>query len=265
MFKYAIENEEFDERKFSGRLDYLNSIEQMKEKGFKDLMDSNNCDYKIYEDSKLHYFCDYIDNNGEEKIYDDGDILNNELKNSYSLRNKKDYSTHSTTSGNVDQIINIKRVDLLFNYTSEDFKCYIEDVVLEYLSQVVPSNVILHVDFKIPYVDFTDYHSDYGNLRPEINESNQCNAKNGVISFLKPLGKFCIITDEGRQDGESNCVIYPNLPLVLTPQSEIKVDFEQYIYPQAVNNIYRTFDEKENKYKYYKWNHSGTDLEEITL
>ena len=243
----------------------MSSIDDMNSIGFKELFKNDNtCEYNIYADKKLHYFCNHVDKNGEIHIYNDSDKING---NSFSLFNKDEYKDKKTSiySGNLDQIINVKRVDIIFNTNNEETKCYINDVVLEYLTQVIPSNVILEIKYEESknYIDFDTYYSNYNNLKAEINESNQCNAKNGVISFFKPLGKFGLMTKEGRQDTESDCVIYPNIPLVLTPQSNINIDFEQYIYPQSFNNIYRTYDKNENKYKYYKWNHSGTDLEEI--
>lgn len=152
LFKYAIENEAFDDKKYKSYSEFLDALDKIKDIGFDELIKpGSTCEYNIYEDPKLHYFCDTYNKDGKLVIFNDNDVLGNDKTN--TLFSKKCYSDIPTKSdsGNLDQIVNIKRVDIIFNLKFKDdivFKMYLDRVILEYLTQIIPSNVILHIEYK---------------------------------------------------------------------------------------------------------------------
>lgn len=148
LFKYAVENEEFNDKAYSSYSDYLDDLASINDIGFLDLKNGDN-DYHIYQDKKLHYFCDYINQSGDIITYDDDDIISN-AKNTYTLLDKTEYSARITTSGNLDQIMNIKRVDIKFKlkFNNTSFKAYLDKVILQYLTQIIPSSVILNIKYE---------------------------------------------------------------------------------------------------------------------
>lgn len=270
LFKYSLETEAFDDRQYDSYSEYLKSIDDMNSIGFKGLFKDNACEYNVYNDKKLHYFCNHVDKNGEMHIYNDSDKIND---NSFSLFNKDEYKDKKTSvySGNLDQIINTKRVDIIFNTNNEETQCYINDVVLEYLTQVIPSNVILEIKYEESknYVEF-DYLYD-PNIKPYRVEyfskddpnNHQCNAINGEMWFVRDPNNygygFGLATKDNLTDQAQDYLIYANLPLYTTPQANFKIDFELFIKEKNPNIVFKN---KSNG-KFYKWNHDGSDLEEI--
>ena len=142
--------------------------------------------YKEYEDTKVHDFCDIIEDSGNTASYYDkpkyGDDNTRHLSgmspnddeltyeeiyeqiSSYTSNVVETYDYSPITSGlpindNTNQIVNLKRVDLIFNmekdhvgeYQSKNYLeayHYIDNVIMKYVEQVIPSNVIMKVVYK---------------------------------------------------------------------------------------------------------------------
>ena len=74
LFKYAVENNKFDSRCYSGKDNYLKALEEIKGKGFSiakkngvndATIDKCKKTYTCYEDSKIHYFGNKYTLNGK--------------------------------------------------------------------------------------------------------------------------------------------------------------------------------------------------------
>ena len=170
LFKPIYENSLFDLSLVTGNTDvYAESYEC----GFKGLISEDDCnlnyDNYLQIDDKCHYFGDYFKRDGETTIvttaetYDlndskfiTGTTRYTDLKfgelSAYTYGDKAE----GTIDGVTNQIVNTKRVDIDFYLTSqveyskewlEEVK-YIDAVILPYLTQVIPSTVILSVNFK---------------------------------------------------------------------------------------------------------------------
>lgn len=183
LFKYASENYLFDERchdDVDTLIDNLNDT-----CGFKSLS-KENYNITINEDSKVHYFGNYQTylykwNDDEKKCECDkerilSDIPYNSLNDMdcgkynieefvYDKNNQQkcvcDKSSETMIYKNVDvndgvtnQIINTKRMSITFfvdtfskDYTWTQIK-YIDDVVMNYLTQLIPSTAIVDIKYK---------------------------------------------------------------------------------------------------------------------
>lgn len=156
LFKYASENYLFDERchdDVDTLIDNLNDT-----CGFKSLS-KENYNITINEDSKVHYFGNYLPN---EPTYDeDGNLLTSVTYTSLNDMDCRKYSGNTMIYKNVDvtdkvtnQIINTKRMSITFfvdkfskDYTWTQIK-YIDDVVMNYLTQLIPSTAIVDIKYK---------------------------------------------------------------------------------------------------------------------
>ena len=160
LFKYASENYLFDERchdDVDTLIDNLNDT-----CGFKSLS-KENYNITINEDSKVHYFGNYLPN---EPTYDEeGNLLTSVTYTSLNDMDCRKYSGNTMIYKNVDvtdkvtnQIINTKRMSITFfvdkfskddkyNYTWSQIK-YIDDVVMNYLTQLIPSTAIVDIKYK---------------------------------------------------------------------------------------------------------------------
>lgn len=139
--------------------------------GFRNLVDEDECvknyDKYLEEDVKCHYFGDYFYNSEDGMINVNYD-LNDETYMKNTIRKtilgigelQKMYYADTVGIKDVDsvtnQIVNTKRVDIDFYLNSdveyskewlEEVK-YIDSVILPYLTQVVPSTIILTVNYK---------------------------------------------------------------------------------------------------------------------
>lgn len=201
LFKYALDNDSFIDEILAGypSLDYdeLNSF------GFSGLISSNLCNYDynqfLTEDKKVHYFGDFYGVSGNSNdmlsfVYNDEHIDNGFSKTNnivnYNLLNVnplKDYiynesesnrygsitnvcsSTDAKTDANIDgitnQIMNNKRVRIIFYLRSNSFYSvdgleeikYLESIVLPYASQMIPSNAIFEAEFRYRGQSDNDY------------------------------------------------------------------------------------------------------------
>lgn len=123
LFKYAIENNEFNERCYDN---FLDTLEEIKKIGF-DFDTNENCEY-------------IQDNDINDKI----DI---------TLINKIDKNGNETIINNVDfesdKIVNTKRVriDFKVDNTNKEIIKYYDYVILNYLEQVLPSTLIVEINY----------------------------------------------------------------------------------------------------------------------
>ena len=123
LFKYAIENNEFNERCYDN---FLDTLEEIKKIGF-DFDTNENCEY-------------IKDNDINDKI----DI---------TLINKIDKNGNETIINNVDfesdKIVNTKRVriDFKVDNTNKEIIKYYDYVILNYLEQVLPSTLIVEINY----------------------------------------------------------------------------------------------------------------------
>jgi hypothetical protein len=173
LFKPIYENGVFYIDGITGDVDVYSESAKY---GFKYLTNADDCvkDYDEYlqEDSKCHYFGDLLFNNGTEPFkYDTNEFsaltLSSFRKSIVNYDDVEYLKYGSNISGgdinNLDgvtnQIVNTKRVDIEFYLNSpveysvrwlEETK-YIESVILPYVSQVIPSNIILTVKYKSKY------------------------------------------------------------------------------------------------------------------
>lgn len=164
LFKYAIEKETFDQNCYSTINEYVNSLYEMENNiGFPNLFIENECneEIKLYIDKKIHYFCDYRTSKQDNSIFYFYEFNENSVSNSYNFYENQDYLSlkeDNVLSGAVsnnqtclDQIVNLKNIKLtLFsrtnNYDKFEVK-YFDEVILHYLSQILPSNIILTIEF----------------------------------------------------------------------------------------------------------------------
>lgn len=193
LFKYADDNDKFDERCFE---DYFTAMGTIPTFGFSGLIDDNESvqQYTPYliEDGKVHYFGHYkvvnetssssssgrCDNIASVKIYTDDDTRLSGFRQVYSgittekyILNSKDdmvdqYDGYTDDSLNAhfnwpedaktdevtDQVMNNKRMTIEFNLHNpwyyKEGQCelkYLDDIVMNYLTQVIPSTTIVDV------------------------------------------------------------------------------------------------------------------------
>lgn len=156
LFKYASENYLFDERCHD---DVDSLIDELNDTcGFKSLS-KENYNITINEDSKVHYFGNYLPN---EPMHDEnGNLITSVTYTSLNDMDCRKYSGNTMIYKNVDvtdkvtnQIINTKRMSITFfvdkfskDYTWTQIK-YIDDVVMNYLTQLIPSTAIVDIKYK---------------------------------------------------------------------------------------------------------------------
>lgn len=156
LFKYASENYLFDERCHD---DVDSLIDELNDTcGFKSLS-KENYNITINEDSKVHYFGNY-----QTYVYDkkkNDNVLTSITYTSLNDMDCRKYSGNTMIYKNVDvndgvtnQIINTKRMSITFfvdkfskDYTWTQIK-YIDDVVMNYLTQLIPSTAIVDIKYK---------------------------------------------------------------------------------------------------------------------
>lgn len=182
LFKYAYEKDLFDERCYpNGIHDINNNIYPI---GFKGLINKDeeirNYDDYLFEDRKVQYFGNYFTSDGKYCIYtDDKTLVNDYIKhyNNYAVEaydmtkiltcNKADktptYGSKTLKNKEVigfngdsttNQIVNNKRLSIKFylhdSWFTEDGLCevkYLNDVVIPYLEQMIPSTAIVDICF----------------------------------------------------------------------------------------------------------------------
>ena len=137
LFKYALDGNQFNERCYGD--DFFLELENIKDVGFEELNnDSFEYCYPEYIDTKIHYLGNSFDKNGNKTIYN-STILKSEHKN---------VPTNSITTDISDHIVNIKRVDINFFNNDKDYNVkYFDNVIMNYLEQILPSTLIINVNY----------------------------------------------------------------------------------------------------------------------
>lgn len=177
LFKYAIEENAFKENCYSDSKEYMSSLEKIFEIGFDNILKSSEecpMDINLKEDKKIHHFCNTIDSNGETSYFYEHTEPIIESANTYCFYDKEEYmdlindeglkvdgGNDCKTAGVtcLDQIVNVKNIDIIFkgyklnNIDVEDNEIikqckYLDEIILHYLTQVIPSNVILNIKFE---------------------------------------------------------------------------------------------------------------------
>lgn len=170
LFNYSIENDLFDYRLFRGT--YYDELDNIKQIGFKNLLNENKTDYKAYEDSKIHYFGNYFDIKSSNASITTNKYNINNMESWYDYKDYKDININplnqtvpnvckgSELDGSTYQIVNTKKVvvtfylsdsstnnNLLDKNSMEEMK-YFEDIVVPYMTQMIPSTTILEIHYE---------------------------------------------------------------------------------------------------------------------
>ena len=152
LFKYACEEELFDDRCHDNVYDLVQMLQEDKY-GFSSLTEEN---YKNLDaDTKVHYFGNYMervengilteDNNKKYEHINQMDCGKGDVTKSYKNIDGKDPVTN--------QIINTKRIGIEFfiDDLGDDYKWsqikYIDDIIMGYLTQMIPSTAILSINY----------------------------------------------------------------------------------------------------------------------
>lgn len=152
LFKYACEEELFDDRCHDNVYDLVQMLQEDKY-GFSSLTEEN---YKNLDaDTKVHYFGNYM-----ERV--ENGILSEDNNKKYEHINQMDCGKGDVTKlyKNIDendpitnQIINTKRIGIEFfiDDFGDDYKWsqikYIDDIIMGYLTQMIPSTAILSINY----------------------------------------------------------------------------------------------------------------------
>ena len=166
LFKYSIDNDLIDPSCYDDIDVAMREIENV---GFTGMTDEN-------EDSKIHFFGNYLKKLGEGSFYTYIYTQSDKKKDGYQTTGRywdveryqfSKYNdnlfvgdnpylnyTGDTVDDATNQIMNTKRVDIVFRLHSqwhtkegqEEFK-YLDDVVIPYLTQMIPSTAILGIRY----------------------------------------------------------------------------------------------------------------------
>lgn len=141
LFKYACDNYLFDERCFDNVDASID--DEIKDIGFSSLTSSNYSN-GLTSDGKVHYFGNYVmSGTSEEVTYDTMDKMDcsAKTKNMYHLTDKV-----------TNQIMNTKRMCITFyldkfNGDKWNQVKYLDDIIMSYLTQMIPSTTILSIKY----------------------------------------------------------------------------------------------------------------------
>lgn len=181
IFKYATDNELFDGRCYNDL--YATLDNEISKYGFSGLIDDDEAitlyDKFLTEDTKIHYFGNYKTKdkdtnkikdiwiygedtnriNGFNRIYSSetssvsGYILNAssgsgwiEVSNPYGDKEKADEVTNQIIN-NKRLLINFKLHDVWYSKEGQEEIKYLDDIVMNYLTQMIPSSTILQIQY----------------------------------------------------------------------------------------------------------------------
>ena len=152
LFKYACEEELFDDRCHDNVYDLVQMLQEDKY-GFSSLTEEN---YKNLDaDTKIHYFGNYMERQ-ENGILSDDDYKKYERINQMDCGKGDVTKLYKNIDGNdpvTNQIINTKRIGIEFfiDDFGDDYKWsqikYIDDIIMGYLTQMIPSTAILSINY----------------------------------------------------------------------------------------------------------------------
>ena len=152
LFKYACEEELFDDRCHDNVYDLVQMLQEDKY-GFSSLTEEN---YKNLDaDTKIHYFGNYMERQ-ENGILSDDDYKKYEHINQMDCGKGDVTKLYKNIDGEdpvTNQIINTKRIGIEFfiDDFGDDYKWsqikYIDDIIMGYLTQMIPSTAILSINY----------------------------------------------------------------------------------------------------------------------
>ena len=152
LFKYACEEELFDDRCHDNVYDLVQMLQEDKY-GFSSLTEEN---YKNLDaDTKIHYFGNYMERPENGILSDDG-YKKYEHINQMDCGKGDATKLYKNIDGNdpvTNQIINTKRIGIEFfiDDFGDDYKWsqikYIDDIIMGYLTQMIPSTAILSINY----------------------------------------------------------------------------------------------------------------------
>ena len=170
LFKYAYNNDLFNEACFT---DPYSAYTEISDYGF-------NC--INHEDEKVHAFIDSYDKEGSYHEYDINTVES--LSGVTGYEYFKDYNGADSVT---DQIMNTKRFDItfyvnnvtLYEKNAQEYIKYIQAKIMPYVEQMIPSTLIVNVDFVATGVEY-GVLSCYGsgawlNDEPWINDDSWLN------------------------------------------------------------------------------------------
>ena len=157
LFRYPLENDLFDERCFRNDLVPTDASQF----GFSGLIRKDPCDKEYDElmlkDTKLHFFGNYYENGELYKYVIDRPEATTleDGSNWYSLAEVEPYGEREPNDGVTHQVVNNKRLKVTFFIKSGDLYSqeglkevkYLEDVVIPYMTQMVPSTAIINIEY----------------------------------------------------------------------------------------------------------------------
>lgn len=146
---FNLEEKINDNRKcwyFTDRCYYKNSLIKTFETDTTEgdtVITSTTCEVTEYENNFIesNYFTDYKGNNGMSKIspvnYED--LLEDSATTLYNYE-----------EGAVNSVVNIKNVDITFKCNNENEKNFINNIIMHYLRELIPSTAITELMYQIP-------------------------------------------------------------------------------------------------------------------
>lgn len=212
LFKYSYENDLIDSRCYrNGDNDITDYVYPI---GFSGLISDDEFvkDYTsmMVKDRKVHYFGNYFDKDGDYYVYTkDNGVLSN-FKKRYGVPESattfSDYSLNSLISGDTtysgktyidnesgkvdsstEQIVNNKRMNIKFylhdDWFTKEGLCelkYIEDVVMHYVTQMLPPTVIVSTDYTTGFIDEVIKDAVDGSLSADTTDLS---CEGGSITF----------------------------------------------------------------------------------
>ena len=168
LFKYAEDNGLFDTRCYEKEFDDI--YETVHGVGFNNLIDPTEeiKEYGKYlsADTKVHYYGNYKDKAGAIHIYGDSHKYDSGAWNAFYGKGVDYYSIgggtritgekqpHTSSDDVTNQIVNNKRIKIVFYmkypFNSEKGQIelkYVDNIVMNYLTQMLPSTVITDIDY----------------------------------------------------------------------------------------------------------------------
>ena len=177
LFKHAEDNGLFDTRCYREGFDDV--YQEVHNIGFQGLIDPNEeiKDYDKYlkQDTKIHYYGNYKTANEAINIYGDSAKYKDGAWDAFYGKNPSYYSIgggvkatgeiqpHTSSDDVTNQIVNNKRIKIIFNMKSQNFASrdgqielkYMDKIVMNYLTQMLPSTVITEIEYNFCNYNYT--------------------------------------------------------------------------------------------------------------
>lgn len=153
LFNYAYDNDLFDERMYHGQFydesTYINQI------GFKPFINEENNDYKLVEDSKIHYFGNYfnIDWNDSKQQHD---IVNDVIFDIDKTPEQcwYDYNDYSKSLNDIDIDLNTVTASTIdINRTSDKLKLICKGAEIDASNYQIVNTKVMTITFYLKSAD----------------------------------------------------------------------------------------------------------------